>query len=42
MALNDFISQLMSIYGYLDITKKEADKVIVTVNQLEEIVNLLK
>ena len=42
MALNDFIKQLMSIYGYLDITKKEADKVIVMANQLEGIVSLIK
>ena len=42
LVLNDFISQLMSIYGYLDITKREADKVIVMANQLEDIVGLLK
>jgi len=42
LVLNDFIEQLMSTYGYLDITKKEADKVIVMANQLEEIVGLLK
>ena len=42
LALNDFIKQLMSIYGYLDITKQEADRVIVMANQLEEIVSLLK